>query len=124
MHKCLVETLEDLPIAQTQHVSAQAGKGLIASAVLGDPRLMDCTVHLEHQPKLGAVEVHDVPGDNVLTAKLPAGQSPPAQRRPEDRFGRCRLGAHRPRKGQLLGARPDPAAGRPSSHHRPSDSAR
>jgi hypothetical protein len=68
----MIEVRHDVRLAQPQDEKAEEPQVSVALLVLGASRVVDRTIYLDGKAKVRAVEVDEVPGDDVLAAEFPA----------------------------------------------------
>ena len=73
------------PVLEPEHPDAECPQRTTPPQVVGVPRwvVVDAPVELDGQPLGGAVEVHDVPADAVLTPERAALESAPLKHAPQ-----------------------------------------
>jgi hypothetical protein len=75
--------MQHLLVRHTHHAQPMRGQQRIACGIPLALRCMHLTIHLHNQPAGVAVEVHDVPMDNLLPPKVQASQPVLAQLLPQ-----------------------------------------
>ncbi len=77
-----IEALEHVGVTHAHDANPHRWKVVVTLLVLGAAPVVHRTVHLDRQPELGAREVHDGSGENVLPSELPPAKASIAQRCP------------------------------------------